>query len=264
MSHDFHPQKKFGQHFLKDLSIVDRIVEAGRISPEDHLLEVGGGPGILTQALINAHPRHLTVIELDRQFWSHLEALGFHQPFTLLTGDALRLSLDSIGAQFLKIIANLPYNIGTQLIINWLQEKSRIDVMILMLQKEVVDRICATPGQKSYGRLSILIQSQCTARALFNVPSSAFYPPPNVDSSVVEIRPLPYAYDGRFLERLTHIVFQQRRKMLRVSLRSLNIPNLESLLESLEISPLSRPEEHSVETFIKLATALEAYLPPHP
>lgn len=256
----FRPQKKFGQHFLKDPSVVARIIEASHITPHDSILEVGGGPGILTEALLAARPRHLTVIELDRQFWPHLEALGHGKPFTLVTGDALRASLASLGDTPFKIIANLPYNIGTQLIINWLQEKARVTSMVIMLQKEVVDRLCAIPRQKSYGRLSILVQSQCQVRKLFNVPPGAFYPPPAVESSVVELRPLPHEYDGRFLEKLTHIVFQKRRKMLRVSLKALPIPDMEATLNTLGIAPTSRPEEHSVATFIKLADHLKPYL----
>ena len=257
----FTPQKKLGQHFLKSQHIVDEIVEAADIHPTDTILEVGPGPGILTQGLLRSAAQKVIAIELDRQFWPSLEKLEAQEKgrFVLVKGDASKVSLESLGSS-LKIAANLPYNVGTLLLLNWLQELSHVSKMVLMFQKEVVDRICAVPRTKDYGRLSILTQWKCEVRSVIDVPPESFHPAPKVDSAVVEIIPRDkplFPVSEEALEALTRILFQSRRKMLRASLKPLKIEDLEGKLKALNISPTARPEELSVEDFCRLAATIK-------
>ncbi len=261
----FTARKKFGQHFLKDKRSLEKIVDAACLSPSDQVIEVGPGPGALTEEILKHHPRTCVAIEIDRQFWPHLEMLEKNNSglFSLFKGDALRTPLGSLVNGPFKIVANLPYNIGTALLIKWLHEETRLQKMVVMLQKEVVERLVASPNTKAYGRLSILVQSQATVKKLFTLAPGAFSPPPAVDSSVVEITPHPFSFDRPALEALTQLVFQQRRKMLRVSLKSLPVPDLENFLLSQGIPPTSRPEEHSVDTFVRLSASLSNHLGPY-
>ncbi len=254
---EFSPQKKLGQHFLKSQHVVDEILQVADIQSTDIILEVGPGPGILTKGLLRSSAHKVIAIELDRQFWPALEKLEAEEKgrFFLVKGDASKVSLKSLGGP-LKIVANLPYNVGTLLLLNWLTELKHISKMVLMFQKEVVDRICAEPRTKAYGRLSILTQWKCQVRSIIDVPPASFHPAPKVDSAVVEIiprdKPLVPASEEA-LESLTRILFQSRRKMLRASLKSLKIDDLEGKLRALNISPTARPEELTVEDFCRLA-----------
>ncbi len=257
---EFRPQKKLGQHFLKSSHVIHEILKTADIQPGDTLLEVGPGPGVLTKGLLQSPAQKVIAIELDRQFWDYLETLVVQEKgrFVLLRGDASKIQLKDLG-ESVKIIANLPYNIGTHLLLNWLKELDSVSKMVLMFQKEVVDRICAQPGTKSYGRLSILTQWKCQVRSVLDIPPDCFYPAPKVDSAVVEIIPrekplMPVEEES--LETLTRVLFQSRRKMLRGSLKSFKIENLEEKLERLNISPTARPEELSVEDFCRLAAAI--------
>jgi 16S rRNA (adenine1518-N6/adenine1519-N6)-dimethyltransferase len=256
-SREFSPQKKLGQHFLKSQNVVDEILKAAHIQLTDTIMEVGPGPGILTRGLLRSSAQKVIAIELDRQFWPSLEKLEIEEKgrFFLVKGDASKVSLESMGGPF-KIVANLPYNVGTLLLLNWLKELNHVSKMVLMFQKEVVDRICAEPRTKAYGRLSILTQWKCHVRSVLAVPPESFHPAPKVDSAVVEIisrdKPL-FPVSEESLEALTRILFQSRRKMLRASLKSLKIENLEEKLKVLNISPTARPEELTVEDFCRLA-----------
>lgn len=256
----FSPQKKLGQHFLKSQHVVEEILQAADLQPTDSVLEVGPGPGILTKGLLKSPAHKVIAIELDRQFWSTLEKLEQQEKgrFILVKGDASKVSLESLGNS-IKIVANLPYNVGTLLLLNWLKELSHVSKMVLMFQKEVVDRICAEPRTKAYGRLSILTQWKCRVKPVLVVPPESFHPAPKVDSAVVEIIPRSkplFAVSEEALEALTRVLFQSRRKMLRASLKALKIDDLEGKLEALNISPTARPEELTVEDFCKLVPVI--------
>lgn len=261
-SNRFVAHKKFGQHFLIDDSIVQNIILQALISKEDHVVEIGPGPGILTRALLSSPAKKITSVEIDRQFWPSLEKLE-NDRFYLLKKDALQVSLKQTFKEPVKIVANLPYNIGSKLLLNWLEELPFILSMTLMLQDEVVQRLCASPNHKEYGRLSILVQWLCEVRLLFVVPPEAFNPPPKVMSAVVQITPRPkplYPIEKRHLEKLTQLVFHQRRKMIGTSLKKLNHPSLLSVFKEVNIEPQMRPEEISVIKFCELAEKLKNYL----
>ena len=261
-SNRFIAQKKFGQHFLIDSSVVENIVSSAHISGQDNVLEVGPGPGILTRALISSSAKKVTSIEIDRQFWPSLEKMESDR-FSLIKKDALQISLKEELKNPIKIIANLPYNIGNKLLLNWLEDLPFISSMTLMLQDEVVKRLCGLPKTKDYGRLSILVQWLCEVKLLFTVPPTAFKPPPKVMSAVVQIIPRAqplYDVQKEHLEKLTQLVFHQRRKMLGTSLKSLSHPNLLEVLKKVNIEPQLRPEEISVMQFCQLADELKNYL----
>ena len=261
-SNSFLPRKKFGQHFLVDTSIVENIISNSQISSSDSILEVGPGPGALTHGLIDSGAKHVTSIEIDRQFWPVLEKLESDQ-FSLLKEDALHLSLKESFSEKIKIVANLPYNIGSKLLLNWLSDLDSIDSMTLMFQEEVAKRIAAKPRTKAYGRLSILVQWLCDVEVLFSVPPTSFNPPPKVQSSVIKITPRKkclYKVSKENLETLTQKVFHQRRKMINTSLSHLNHPNLPELLSKIGIECKMRPEEISVLQFCQLADQLKDYL----
>ncbi len=254
-------KKRFGQHFLKDQEIVCQIIQAANLTSNDTVVEIGPGPGILTKALLETPIQKLYSVEIDSQFYPHLKSLEAFYPdrFHLMMKDALTVSLKEFPQSRLKIIANLPYNIGTALILNWLKEIEKVDSMVLMLQKEVVDRICAVPQTKAYGGLSILCQVKCYTTLLFDVPPGAFVPPPKVMSAVVRLVPKEQfisAEELSYLEKIMGILFQQRRKMLRVSLRKLDVDNIEGLLKQHGFDPHQRPESLSVEQMILLAKVL--------
>ncbi|MDC0349245.1 16S rRNA (adenine(1518)-N(6)/adenine(1519)-N(6))-dimethyltransferase RsmA [Alphaproteobacteria bacterium] len=261
-SKPFLPKKKFGQHFLVDDSVVENIILNAGILSQDSILEIGPGPGALTHGLINSGAKHVTSIEIDRQFWPALEKLENSQ-FSLLKKDALHLSLKKTFSKKIKIVANLPYNIGSKLLLNWLDEISSIDSMVLMFQEEVAKRIAAKPRTKTYGRLSILVQWLCDVEVLFSVSPTSFSPPPKVQSSVIKITPRKkwlYNVSKENLETLTQKVFHQRRKMISTSLGHLNHPNLPELLNKIGIESKMRPEEISVLQFCQLADQLKDYL----
>jgi len=258
----FIPHKKFGQHFLIDISVVDRIITHAHLSPTDRVIEIGPGPGILTRTLLASNIHHLTSIEIDRQFWPSLEKLESPR-FSLLKKDALQISLKEEFSQKIKIVANLPYNIGNKLLLNWMSELSSITSLTLMLQEEVVERLCAQPKTKAYGRLSILVQWLCEVKLLFTVPPEAFKPSPKVMSAVVHLipreRPL-YDVSQTHLETLTQLVFHQRRKMIGTSLKKLGHPDLLGIFKKVGIERHIRPEEVSVVQFCELADSLKDYL----
>lgn len=238
------------------------MVKSASLTINDTVIEVGPGPGILTKALLESPAHKVYAIEIDKQFWTFLRSMETTYPdrFHLIERDALKIPLFNFHATgYIKIISNLPYNIGTALLINWLEELEHVDSLTLMLQKEVVDRICAAPNTKAYGRLSVLCQAQCDTRHLFDVPSSAFSPAPKVVSAVVQLLPkstrLPLK-EMRLLEKCTFALFQQRRKMLRSSLKNFQGNPVEDLLLQHGFNPTARPEDLSVEDIIRLSKIL--------
>ena len=255
----FEASKKLGQNFLLDPNIPRKIVQAANISPSDTVMEIGPGPGALTQHLLESSAEKVVLIEKDPQFMGYLQTLLQGYPKAQIeNADALRFPWEDLG-QF-TVVANLPYNIGTELLIQWL-ELPQIPTMVIMLQKEVVDRLVAQPRTKSYGRLSILSQWLCTVEKICDVAPTCFWPAPKVVSTVVKLTPHPkplFPAPRSILEDLTKTVFQQRRKMLRNTLANAFPENLESSLLSIGIKPTQRPEELSIEEFCKLAVLLSA------
>lgn len=259
--HDLGAKKALGQHFLLDLNITRKIARAGEVAPGDLVLEIGPGPGGLTRALLEAGAAVIAV-ERDQRCIGALEEIAAAYPgkLTAIEGDAMRADERGVAnGRSLKIIANLPYNISTELLIKWLRanqdgEPPLWTLMALMFQKEVADRILASPGSKAYGRLSVIAQAASSPSRVFNLPASAFTPPPKVDSTVVLFKPATARLaDFGALEMATQAAFGQRRKMLRSSMKSLWGERAEENLALVGIDPTRRAEELTVDEFVKLA-----------
>ena len=258
-AHDLRAEKKLGQNFLLDSNLTDKIARsAGDLSGKT-VFEIGPGPGGLTRSLLKAGVDNLVAVEYDPRAVAALQDLvaASEGRLTVVHGDALQTDLTALAPDGPRaIVANLPYNIATPLLISWLRqihEKNAYQCLTLMFQKEVAQRICARPRTKDYGRLSILAQWLCDCKKLFDLPPSAFTPPPKVTSSIVQLTPKPlddHAPRFEAVETLTAAAFGQRRKMLRSSLRDY-LPTLEEI----GIPPESRAEELSVGDFVMLASA---------
>jgi 16S rRNA (adenine1518-N6/adenine1519-N6)-dimethyltransferase len=253
-------QKTLGQHFLLDGNLTQKIVrQAGSLSGV-HVVEIGPGPGGLTRALLESDATTVTAIEMDSRCLPALQELREAYPagrFNLIQGDGLKIDLTSVTSAPRAVIANLPYNVGTQMLINWLRHIDSFQSLTLMFQAEVVDRLIASPNNKAYGRLSILTQFCCEANCVLKVPARAFTPPPKVDSAVVHLTPRkdrPTDIDLRQLELVTHHAFGQRRKMLRASLRPLGG---EEFLAKAGIDPSLRAEDLPLAAYETLARLLQ-------
>jgi 16S rRNA (adenine1518-N6/adenine1519-N6)-dimethyltransferase len=258
--HGLTPKKSLGQNFLFDLNLTARIARAAEPLENITVVEIGPGPGGLTRALLALGARRVVAIERDQRAIAALEEIGARYPgrLEIVAGDALRIDpRDQLGPERARVVANLPYNIATALLIGWLTAEPWppwYDSLLLMFQREVAERIVATPGSKSYGRLSVLAGWRTEAKLLFDVAPSAFVPPPKVTSSVVRLtpRPVPLACQSIALQRVTEAAFGQRRKMLRQSLKTLGV-DAGALLSEAGIEPTARAEEISVEGFVALA-----------
>ncbi len=250
--------KNLGQHFLFDLNITRKIcAHAGNLEGMN-IIEIGPGPGGLTQAILEQNINKLVVIEFDERAIAGLEELQKHYSgkLEIINGDALDLDLREIAPSPRMIMSNLPYNISTKLLTNWLDYADEFESMVLMFQKEVAERLYAEPRTKDYGRLSVITQWLSNVENLFDLPPSVFTPPPKVTSSVVKITPyktLPYPANKKKMENILRSAFGQRRKMLRSSLKSIVKPEQ---LEAIGIKPTARAEELSVEDFTKIANLL--------
>jgi 16S rRNA (adenine1518-N6/adenine1519-N6)-dimethyltransferase len=250
-------RKRFGQHFLHDPEVIRRIVAAVGPQPTDRLVEIGPGEGAITLDLLRAAGR-LDAVELDRDLVGPLQArcAGIGE-LRLHGDDALRFDFCALAppGERLRIVGNLPYNVSTPLLFHLLDQLECIRDMHFMLQKEVVDRMAARPGGKTYGRLSVMLQARCAVTRLFDIGPGAFRPPPRVDSSVVRLRPLespPEITDAQVFARVVTAAFTQRRKTLRNSLKGLLA---EPAIAALGIDPSTRPEQLAVADFVALAGA---------
>jgi 16S rRNA (adenine1518-N6/adenine1519-N6)-dimethyltransferase len=257
--------KRLGQHFLLDRNLLDRIARAAGDLGGRTVVEVGPGPGGLTRALLDAGAGGVIAIERDPRFLPALQELAADAAgrLRLVADDALTVDLAGLSAARVSIVANLPYNVATALLVKWLGELDRIERLTLMFQREVALRIAAQPGSRAYGRLSVLTQWLCEVRPLLQVPAQAFVPPPQVESSLLQLvpRPQPLAPAPRAaLERVLQAAFGQRRKMLRSSLRSLE-PDPAALLAAAGLSPTARAEAIDVAGFCRLARSHAARLP---
>ena len=251
------PRKRFGQHFLKDPGVIDAIIQAVGATGSDTIVEIGPGLGAITRSLA-ARAGTLHAIELDRDLIAQLRhEYATAANVTVHEADALRFDYSSLG-ESLRIVGNLPYNISTPLLFHLLDYRDRIVDMHFMLQKEVVDRMAASPGSKSYGRLGIMLGCHFQIDALFDVAREAFDPPPKVTSAVVRLAPLPAGTyvinDEERLSRLIATAFSQRRKTIRNSLSKVVD---EAQLVDAGIDPGLRPEAISIGDYVRLANTLE-------
>jgi 16S rRNA (adenine1518-N6/adenine1519-N6)-dimethyltransferase len=257
--HNHRPRKRFGQNFLRDEHIIGKILAAIAPRAGQHIVEIGPGEGALTRDLIDSGAA-LTAVEIDKDLIPQLLLrFGLAQNFKLKQADALDLDFREIAGsgQRLRIVGNLPYNISTPLLFHLLQYANIVEDLHFMLQKEVVERMAATVGSRSYGRLSVMVQYACEVTPLFNVPPGAFYPAPKVDSAVLRLAPwrnLPHpATDAQLLGKVVNTAFQQRRKTLRNALKG--IISQEGLT-SLGIDSKIRPENLSLADYVAISNSL--------
>ena len=261
--HQLRAKKSLGQNFLLDLNLTSKIARyAGNLDQFD-ILEIGPGPGGLTRSLLHEGARKVVAIEKDNRC---IEALAeiqatFPGRLKLLQGDALSTNASEHLADPVRIIANLPYNIGTELLVRWLTSKtwpSFWQSMTLMFQKEVANRIVASPGSKAYGRLSVMSQWRCDTKIAFNVPATAFTPPPKVESTLVHFEALKepkFPAEVEVLEFVVSKAFNQRRKMLRGALKGY-FQNVEEALVSIGVSPTKRAEDITVQEYCAMSQIL--------
>ncbi|MEN3375475.1 MAG: rRNA (adenine1518-N6/adenine1519-N6)-dimethyltransferase [Hyphomicrobiales bacterium] len=263
--HDLSARKSLGQNFLLDLNLTGRIARAAGPLAGVTAIEVGPGPGGLTRALLTEGAARVIAIERDDRAIGALAEIGAHYPdrLTVIADDALGFDVRPLlGGRPARVVANLPYNIATALLVSWLIAEPWppwYERLVLMFQREVAERIVAGPGSKTYGRLSVLAGWRMEAKILFDIAPSAFVPPPSVTSSVVQLIPRarPLACERRALERVTEAAFGQRRKMLRQSLKSLGVDPLR-LLGAAGIEETARAEDIPVAGFVALARGLTA------
>ncbi|TAJ33696.1 16S rRNA (adenine(1518)-N(6)/adenine(1519)-N(6))-dimethyltransferase RsmA [Bosea sp. (in: a-proteobacteria)] len=264
--HGLMAQKSLGQNFLFDLNLTSRIARSSGLREGETVVEIGPGPGGLTRALLAAGAGKVIAIERDRRCMPALAEIAAHYPGRLevIDGDALAVDLaPRLDGGKARIIANLPYNIGTPLLVGWLSLEpwpSWWRSLTLMFQREVAERIVATPEERAdYGRLAVLANWRCETRILFDVPRNAFVPPPKITSSVVQLVPRenPEPCDRRLLERVTLAAFGQRRKMLRQSLKAVT-PEPGGIIAAAGLDETARAEEVPVSGFVRLANALAA------
>lgn len=264
----FHARKRFGQHFLRDRNIVERIVSAIAMGPGQDIVEIGPGLGALTASLLARAEEtraRLHAVELDRDLAARLAARFQGQKISLHTADALAFDFTALanGAHSLRVVGNLPYNISTPLIFHLLSQSRSIRDMHVMLQREVADRITAPPGGANYGRLGVMVQWHCVAEKLFDVGSGAFSPPPRVTSSVVRltVREAPPAHvpDPAVFKKLVAQAFSQRRKTLRNCLRGWLTQ--EEILAT-GVDPGARPETLDLQKFAALSSAFSGKVDP--
>lgn len=264
-THGIAAKKSLGQNFLLDLNLTAKIARAaGDLSGAD-VLEVGPGPGGLTRGLLAEGARKVLAVEKDSRCLPALAEIAAAYPGRLevIEGDALEINpLEHLTAP-IRIVANLPYNVGTELLVRWLTPKvwpPVWDSLTLMFQKEVAERIVAKPGSKAYGRLALLAQWRCEARIVLTLPPEAFTPPPKIHSAVVHLTALPaprYPADPAVLNRVVAAGFNQRRKMLRASLKGV-APDIEAKIVAAGLAPTARAEEISLEGFCALARIVAA------
>jgi len=262
--HGLTARKSLGQNFLLDLNLAARIARAAAPLETVTVLEIGPGPGGLTRALLALGAARIIAVERDDRAIGALREIAAHYPgrLEIVAADALNFDVrDRLVSDRARIVANLPYNVATALLVKWVSIEPWppwYDLAVLMFQREVAERIVANIGSKNYGRLSVLVQWRCEARIAFDVNASAFVPPPKVTSSLVRLvpRPAPLLCDRAMLEAVTQAAFGQRRKMLRQSLRALGTDTPE-LIAAAGLDPTARAEDVAVEEFVSLARMLK-------
>ena len=249
-------RKRFGQNFLHDRRVIERIVDAVDPKPGQSIVEIGPGQAALTRELVG-RAGHITAIEIDRDLAAWLREQFTPEQLTLVEADALKLDWSSLATQPLRVVGNLPYNISSPLLFRLMEFAERVIDQHFMLQKEVVDRMVAPPGSKTYGRLSVMLQVRYRLTKLFDVPRGAFNPPPKVTSSIVRMVPRPAAelpvVDLGCFGRVVAAAFNQRRKILR---NALSAVAGEEAFRTAGVDPLARAETLAVDDFVRLARAV--------
>lgn len=272
---NFRPRKQFGQHWLKDETVLDRIILAAELKQSDRVLEIGPGMGALTTKLL-AQVSSLVAVEIDRDLCKKLvHQYGDYDNFLLAQDDFLKLDLNALLANFPKfqhpnkVVANIPYNITGPIIEKLLGKiatpaKEQYESIVLLVQKEVGERLVAVPGTKAFGALSLRVQYLASCELICDVPAKAFYPPPKVDSVVIKLHPRQVSHparDPRLLETLIKLGFANRRKMLRKNLQSIiNIPDCNQLLEELDFNTQCRAEDLNLDNWISLSNSINDYV----
>lgn len=259
-TYELAARKSLGQNFLLDLNLTAKIARQAGDMADCDVLEIGPGPGGLTRGLLAEGARHVLAIEKDRRCLPALAEVAEHYPgrLTVIEGDALEIDPLSHLTPPIRVAANLPYNVGTELLVRWLTPPTWPPFwqsLTLMFQREVAERIVATPGSKAYGRLAVLAQWRSDARIVMQLPPGAFTPPPKVSSSVVHLTALPeprYPADPAVLSRVVAMAFNQRRKMLRSALKGA-APDIEDRLTAAGLKPTDRAEQVPLEGFCALA-----------
>ena len=258
-------KKSLGQNFIFDLNLTDKITSKAAISKNDHIIEIGSGAGSLTFSILKQNPKSLTIIEKDKRCIALLQELQeFFQDkidtkIKIIEADFLELNLAEIITNKSKIISNLPYNIATKILFLLLDHIQNIDLMILMFQKEVCQRITAKNNSKKYGRIAVMVNFLSQTKYLFDIAASNFTPVPKVESGLVEIKPRAkpiFDIDLNLLAKITQIAFNQRRKMLKSSLKMLS-KDSEKWLKRADIDPTLRPENLTLENFANLVKNYE-------
>ncbi len=260
--HDLRAEKALGQNFLLDQNLTDKIARLAGDMTGKTVIEIGPGPGGLTRSLLRSEANHVMAVEFDKRAVAALQDLvgAAEGRLTVVQDDALRFDLVKAASAPRAIVANLPYNISTVLLVHWLEmirtDETVFSSMTLMFQKEVADRILAGPGSKTYGRLSVIAQWLCTVKRVMELPPSAFTPPPKIDSTVVHFVPRASEKDWpRFetVEKILAAAFQQRRKMIRSSMKAYT-----AAMDATGLEQTLRAEDVSVEQYLALARAVEA------
>ena len=262
--YELNAKKSLSQNFIFDLNLTSKIARLAGDLTKFEILEIGPGPGGLTRGLLSEGAQRIVAIEKDKRCISALKEIQTHFPgrLKIIEGDASDIQQEKYFTKPVKVVANLPYNIGTKLLIEWLTTKDWPPFwhsLTLMFQNEVAERIAAKPGDKSYGRLSVLANWRCKTSIKMKLNPEIFYPPPKVTSAVVQIEALKSPnYDANLsnLEKVVATAFNQRRKMLRSSLKNLE-PNMEKILKHLKIDPAARAENLTVEEFCLIANYLK-------
>ncbi len=264
-AHDLKARKSLGQNFLLDLNLTAKIARAAGDLTGTDVLEIGPGPGGLTRGLLASGARRVLAIEKDPRCMPALAEIAAAYPdrLSLINGDALDVDPLCHLTPPIRIAANLPYNVGTELLVRWLTPQKWPPFwqsLTLMFQREVAERIVATPGSKAYGRLALLAQWRCDVRIVMSLPPSAFTPPPKVSSAVVHLSALPeprYPANAEVLSRVVAAAFNQRRKMLRSALKG-HMPDIEDHLIAAGIKPTDRAEQVPLEAFCALAREISS------
>jgi len=253
--HGLSARKGLGQNFILDLNLTRKIARAGGDLTGVNVIEIGPGPGGLTRAILESPAASLTVIELDPRAVAVMQELSTHADgrLNIIEGDALEFNYDMVGAPR-AIIANLPYHVASQLLIGWLRQAANFKSITIMLQKEMAQRLVGRPRTPAYGRLSVMCQWLCDVKLLFDVPPSAFVPPPKVVSSIVQLIPKPKKPEIEFeqMEKTVALAFSQRRKMLKGVLNAAGYDG-EMLMQEIGVHITARAEELTVDQFVKLA-----------
>ena len=265
IKYDLMPQKKLGQNFILDSNVTDKIVSFAGSLADKTVIEVGPGPGGLTRSILNAGANKVFAIELDFRCLEALTELEtFYYPrLNVISGDALKIDISTIADAPKGIIANLPYNVATELLIGWLQRIDQLDFMILMFQREVANRIVSLDNSDGYGRLGVMCNWLCHTEKVYDLPPEVFMPAPKVHSAVVKFTPrndisekLPYWLS---MELVTKVAFNQRRKMLRSSLKSLFKDETVEILQAHNIDSTMRAENLTIDQFFALAKFVFGY-----